>query len=97
MESETMASQEFYKNWVLSMKEHLALALEYLSQSNIILLGCIKSQEKKIEDLRKIQYISIQITQSIELLSHLRSLHRDVKALMKQLEKEIQSISWRRQ
>ena len=74
------------------MKDKLALAYEYLSQSNMILIECIKAQEKKISDLRKIQHISIQITQSIELLSHLRSLHRDVKAVMKQLEKEIESI-----
>ena len=74
------------------MKDKLSLAFEYLSQSNIILLECIKAQEKKVSDLRKIQYISLQITQSIELLSHLRSLHRDVKALIKQLEKEIKSL-----
>lgn len=74
------------------MKDKLALAFEYLSQSNLILIACIKAQEKKVEDLRKIQYISNQITQSIELLSHLRSLHRDVKAMMRRIEKEIQSI-----
>ena len=74
------------------MKDKLALAYEYLSQSNLILIECIKAQEKKVSDLRKIQYISLQITQSIELLSHLRSLHRDVKALIKQLEKEIKSL-----
>lgn len=73
------------------MKEKLSLAYEYLSQSNLILFECIKAQEKKIEDLRKIQYISIQITQSIELLSHLRSLHRDVKSMMKRIEREIQN------
>ena len=74
------------------MKDKLALAYEYLSQSNLILIECIKAQEKKIEDLRKVQYISIQITQSIDFLSHIRSLHRDVKSMMKQMEKEIQSL-----
>ena len=74
------------------MKDKLALVYEYLSQSNIILLACIKSQEKKTEDLRKIQYISLQITQSIDFLSHLRSLQRDVKAIMKRIEKEIQLL-----
>ena len=74
------------------MKDKLSLVYEYLSQSNIILIECIKSQEKKISDLRKIQYISIQITDSINFLSHIRSLHRDVKAIMKRIEKEIQLL-----
>ena len=74
------------------MKDKLALAYEYLSQSNIILLECIKAQEKKIEDLRKVQYISIQITQSIDFLSHIRSLHRDVKSMMKRMEKEVELL-----